>query len=44
MVPEYQMPSGVFTAAAIVGWWYVGPDMLEDVTISEEWWRAQWSL
>jgi hypothetical protein len=43
MVPEYQMSGGVSTAAAIplqgflvdgVGWWYVGLDVLEDVTIS----------
>jgi hypothetical protein len=41
MVPEYQMTGDVSTAAAIplqsvdgVGWWYVGPDELEDVTIS----------
>jgi hypothetical protein len=26
MVPEYQMSGGV-------GWWYVGPDVLEDVII-----------
>jgi hypothetical protein len=43
MVPKYQMSGGVSTAAAIplqgfpvdgVRWWYVGPDVLEDVTIS----------
>jgi hypothetical protein len=44
MVPENQMSGGVSTAAAIplqgflpvdgVGWWYVGPNVLEDVTIS----------
>jgi hypothetical protein len=43
MVPEYQMPGGVSTAATVplhgflpvdgVGWWYVGPDVLEDVII-----------
>jgi hypothetical protein len=46
MVPEYQMPGSVSTAAAIplqvflpvdgVGWWYVGPNVLEDVTISSK--------
>jgi hypothetical protein len=46
MVPEYQMSGGVFTAATIplqgflpvvgVGWWYVGPNVLEDVTISSK--------
>jgi hypothetical protein len=44
MVPENQMPGGVSTAAIIplqgllpvdgVGWWYVGLDVLENVTIS----------
>jgi hypothetical protein len=44
MVPENQMPGGVSTAAIIplqgflpvdgVGWWYVGPDVLENVTIN----------
>jgi hypothetical protein len=43
MVPEYQMSGGVSTAAAVplhgflpvdgVGWWCVGPDVLEDVII-----------
>jgi hypothetical protein len=46
MVPEYQMTGGVSTVAAIllqgflpmdgVGWWYVGSDVLEDVTISSK--------
>jgi hypothetical protein len=44
MVPEYQMSGDASTAAAIplegflpvdgVGWWHVGPDASEDVTIS----------
>jgi hypothetical protein len=46
MVPEKQMTGGVSTAAAIplhgflpmdgVGWWHMGPDVLEDVTISSK--------
>jgi hypothetical protein len=54
MVPEYQMSGGVFTAATIplqgflpvvgVGWWYVGPNVLEDVTISSKGGRrVRWS-
>jgi hypothetical protein len=44
MVSEKQTPGGVSTVAAIpvqgflpvdgVGWWYVDPDVLEDVTMS----------
>jgi hypothetical protein len=52
MMPENQISGGVSTVAAIplhgflpvdgVGWWYVGSDVPEDVTISFNGGRRVW--